>query len=76
MSFFDPMSGYALLYLASARPQLSLFVALAAGLWWFSAGCHVKSLPLPPTPSQTEVCSTMGESKKTVVFSQSSVVRE
>ena len=47
--------------LGSVRPQLSLFAALAAGLWWFTAGCHVKSLPLPPTPSQTEVCSTMGE---------------
>ena len=46
---------------AFARLQLSLFVALAAVLWWFTAGCHVKSLPLPPTPSQTEVCSTMGE---------------
>ena len=46
----------------SARPQLSLFVALAAGLWWFTPGCHVKSLPLPRNPSQTEVCSMMGES--------------
>ena len=45
-----------------ASAQLSLFVALAAGIWWFTAGCHVKALPLPPTPSQTEVCSTMGES--------------
>ena len=45
----------------SVRPQLSLFVALAARLWWFTAGCHVKSLS-SPHPSQTEVCSTMRES--------------
>ena len=45
----------------SARPQLSLFVALAARLWWFPAGCHIKSLS-SPHPSQTEVCSTMRES--------------
>ena len=52
----------------SAWPQLSLFVALAAGLWWLTVGCHVKSLPLPPTPSQTEVCSTMGESRRPSYF--------
>ena len=33
-----------------ARRQLSLFVALAAGLWCFTAGCQVISLPLPRTP--------------------------
>ena len=42
---------------AAARSQQLLFVVLAAGLWCFTAGC-----PPPPTPSQTEACSTMGES--------------
>ena len=58
------------LYWATARSQQLLFVALAAGLWCFTASCHAKSLPLPPTPSQTDVCSTMGRKHKTVVFSQ------
>ena len=42
--------------------------ALAAGLWCFTAVCHVKSLPLPPTPSQTEVYSTMEESVRPSSF--------
>ena len=48
---------------ATARSQQLLFVALAAGLWCFTASCHaISSSSLPPTPSQTEVGSTMGES--------------
>ena len=34
---------------AAARSQQFLFVVLAAGLWYFTAGCHVKS-PLFPNP--------------------------
>ena len=64
------MRSFYLFTLATTRSQPSLFVALAAGLWCFSAGCHVKSLPLPSTPSQTEakVCSTMGESIRSSSF--------
>ena len=42
-----PCSGMRFFIQAAARSQLSLFVALAAGLWCFTAGCHVKSVPLP-----------------------------
>ena len=55
-----PLLAYALLTWATVWWQLSLFVAMAAGLscdTCFTAGCHVKSLPRhppPPTPSQTE----------------------
>ena len=45
-----------------------MFVASAAWLWWFTAGCHVKSPLFPQRPSQTEVCSTMGESIKPSPF--------
>ena len=48
---------------ATARSQQLLFVVLAAGLWCFTAGWHVKC-PLSPTSSQTEVCSTMGETRQ------------
>ena len=51
-----------------ARRQLSLFVALAAGLWWFTACCQVKSLPTPRNPPQTEVYSMMGESRRPLSF--------
>ena len=49
---------------ATVRSQQLLFVALAAGLWCFTAGCHIKSplFPQPPPASQKDVCSTMGES--------------
>ena len=47
---------------ATARSQQLLFVVLAAGLWCFTAGWHVKSPLFPQPPSQTEVCSTIGES--------------
>ena len=49
---------------AAARTQQLLFVVLAAGLWCFTAGCHVKSplFPQPLSKSQTEVCSRLGES--------------
>ena len=65
--FSTRLFGYMLLCYftwAAARSQQLLFVVLAAGLWCLTAGCHVKISPLPPTPSQTEVCSTitMGES--------------
>ena len=77
--FFHPgCSGMCYFTWATARSQKLLFVVLAASLWCFTAGWHVKSPLLasdPPTPSQTEVCSTMGESK-TVVFSQPNVLRE
>ena len=47
---------------AAARSQQLLFVVLAGGFWCFTAGWHVKSPLFPHTPTQTEVCSTMGES--------------
>ena len=54
---------------ATARSHLSLFVALAAGRWCFTAGCHFKSLPLPPTPSQTEAKFLLnGGRKHKIVF--------
>ena len=33
-----------------ARSQQLLFVVLAAGLWCFTASCHVKSPLFPQTP--------------------------
>ena len=50
--------GYVLLYFftwAFARSQQLLFVALAAGLWCFTAGCHVKS-PVFPQPPRKQKC--------------------
>ena len=60
--FHPCCSGMCCFTWASARWRQLLFVVLAAGLWCFTAGCHVKS-PLfrTQTPSQTKVCSTMGE---------------
>ena len=51
---------------ATARLQQLLFVALAAGLWCFTTGRHVKS-PLFHQP-QTEVWSTMGETIRASSF--------
>ena len=65
--------GYVMLYMccftwATAWSQQLLFVVLAAGLWCFTAGWHVKSPLFPPTLSQTEVCSMMGESIRPLSF--------
>ena len=46
---------------ATARSQQLLFVVLAAG-FGVSLRDATSNLPSSPTPSQTEVCSTMGES--------------
>ena len=61
---------------AAGRSQLSLFVGLAAGLWCFTAGCHVKSLPLPPTPLSHRSVLHDGRKHRTVIFLQSNAVRE
>ena len=37
-------------------------------LWCFIAGFHIKSLPLLPTPSQTEEWSAIGESIRLLSF--------
>ena len=45
--------GYVLLYLGrwpAARSQQLLFVVLAGGLWFLTAGCHVKSTLFPQPP--------------------------
>ena len=87
LAVFQPScSGMCYFTWAAARSQQLLFVVLAAGLWCLIAGCHVKSPLFPPTPSQTEVCSTitMGESihEKAYIqvrpssFSQSNALRE
>ena len=51
-----------LLYLGhcAARSQQLLFVVLAAGVWWFTAGCHVKS-PLFPQPRLKQQCAPRWE---------------
>ena len=45
---------------ATARSHQLLFVALAAGLWCFTAGCHVKS-PLFPQPPLKQKCAPRWE---------------
>ena len=45
---------------ATARSQQLLFVVLAAGLWCFTAGCHVKS-PLFPQPPLKQKCAPRWE---------------
>ena len=68
---------YVLLYLGQCAVATSLlFVALAAGLWCFTAGCHVKSPLFPTTPSQTEVCSKMGESIRPSSFHNPTLFRK
>ena len=74
--FFPPgCSGMCCLTWATARSQQLLFVALAAGLWCFTAGCHVKS-PLFPNPLSNRSVLHDGRKHKTVVFSQSNALRE
>ena len=51
--------GYVLLYLGrwpTARSQQLLFVVLAGGLWFLTAGCHVKST-LFPQPHLKQKCA-------------------
>ena len=60
---------------ASARSQQLLFVVLAAGLWCFTAGCHIKS-PLFPQPPLKQRCAPRWEKYKAVVFSQSNALRD
>ena len=68
--------GYVLLYLGHrARSQQLLFVVLAAGLWCFTAGWHVKS-PLLPQPLSKRSVLHDGRKHKTVVFSQPNPLRE
>ena len=73
------MFGYVLLYLG--RCAVATVPVLATCLWCSlrAATSNLPSLPPPPpppTPSQTAVCSTMGDRKhKTVVFSQSNALR-
>ena len=74
--FFHPgCSGMCCFTWAAARSQQLLFVVLAADLWCFTAGCHVKS-PLFPQPPLKQQCAHDGRKHKTVVFSQSNALRE
>ena len=73
--FFQPgCSGMCCFTWASARSQQSLSVVLAAGVWCFTAGCHVKS-PLFPNPLSNSSVLHDGRKHKTVVFSQSNALR-
>ena len=55
--FFHPgCSGMCCFTWAAARSQQLLFVVLAAGILWFTAGCHVKS-PLFPQPPLKQQCA-------------------
>ena len=75
--FFHPgCSGMCCFTWAAARSQQLLFVALAAGLWCFTAGCPRQISPLPPTPSENSSVLPDGRKHKTVVFSQSNALRE
>ena len=85
MPFFDIgsvlavlCSGVLFFTWAAARSQLSLFAALAAGLWCFTAGCHVNSLPLPQTLTPLSNRSLLHNERKhkTVVFLLTNAVRE
>ena len=60
---------------AAARSQQLLFVVLAAGLWCFTAGCHVKP-PLFPEPLSNRSVLHDGRKHKTVVSSQPNALRE
>ena len=71
--FFNPVVRYVLLYLG--RCAVATVAVCGFGSWFlvFDCGMPRQISPLPPPPSQTEVCSmiTMGESihtSKTVVF--------
>ena len=58
--------GFVLLQLYLGRCAIATVAVCGFGRWFwcFTAGCHVKSPSSPdhPIPSQTEVCSTIGES--------------
>ena len=74
--FFHPgCSGMCCFTWAVARLQQLLFVVLAAGLWCFTAGYHVKS-PLFPHLLSNSSALHVGRKHKTVVFSQSNTLRE
>ena len=61
--FFHPgVSGMCCFTWAAARSQQLLFVVLAAGLWCFTAGCHVKS-PLFPQQGGSEKNCTNSHKK-------------
>ena len=59
---FPGLFGYVLLYLGHCA--VATVAACGFGSWSlvFHCGMACQISPLPPTPSQTEVCSTMGES--------------
>ena len=59
-SFTRACSGMCCFTWATARSQQLLFVVLAAGLWYFTAGCHVKS-PLFPQPPLKQKCAPRWE---------------
>ena len=74
--FFHPgCSGMCCFTWAAARSQQLLFVVLAAGLWCFTAGCHVNLPSSPNTLSNRSVLHD-GRKHKTVVFSQSNALCE
>ena len=73
--FFHPgCSGMCCFTWATARAQQLLFVALAAGLWCFTGGCHVKSPLFLQPPLKHRSVLHDGRKDKTVVFSQSNAL--
>ena len=68
--------GFVLLYLGNCAVATVGVCGVSRWVLVIHCGLPRQISPLPPIPSQTEVCSTMGESIqykcKTVVFSQSS----
>ena len=67
--FFHPgCSGMCCFTWAAARSQQLLFVVLAAGLWCFTAGCHVKSPLFPQSLSNSRLHVVLGESIRPTSF--------
>ena len=72
--------GYVLLHLGR-WPQQLLFVVLAGGLWFLTAGCHIKST-LFPQPPLKQKCAPWSRWEKAYIqvrpssFSQSNALRE
>ena len=69
--------GYVLLYLGRCAVATVLFVALAAGLWCFTAGCHTKSPVFPNPLSNRSVLHGHDDRKhKTLVFLQTNANKQ
>ena len=62
MDFHPGCSGMCCFTWAAAQSQQLLFWGFGSWSLVFNCGLPRQISPLPPTPSQTAVCSTMGES--------------